>query len=197
MNRRKFCWSSAAAAAAVGAGAMAGVCAASQAEATPAAAGPRTPLYKFIYDGRFAACRAFAAAALRVGASSGIEATGADITELWSNDLRARWSAGEGAIGGMVTSRTLFCLEQLAKDHWKRVALRVEHEFAHRITAPAAMMAQLNSALIAADWPARMPTILTFCPTEFGATRLTGRVLREAAPAWARPEQRLASFVIL
>jgi hypothetical protein len=196
MNRRKFCLSSTAAAAAVGAGGLAAVCAATQAQATTAA-GPLTRLYKFIYDRRFAACRAFAAAALRGGVSSGIEATSGDITELWSNDLRAQWSAGAGAIGGMVTTRALFCLEQLAKDHWMRVALRVEHDFVHRITASAAMIPRLNSALTAEDWPARMPAILAWCPTDFGAARVAHDVRRRGGSSWASPGQHLASFVIV
>jgi|HubBroStandDraft_1064217.scaffolds.fasta_scaffold00249_38 hypothetical protein len=111
MDRRKFCILSAAVAAGLAAE-----------TALPSAA---IPLYKVIFDSRFAASRAFAMAAVSAGrATAGIRG---DVTALWVDDLRLRWARDGGAIAGMTTLRSLFCLEQLAKDHWMRVIVRAEH----------------------------------------------------------------------
>ena len=48
-----------------------------------------TPLYKVIFDERFASSRAFAGEGKRLGAS--IYGIKGDITDLWFNDLDARW----------------------------------------------------------------------------------------------------------
>jgi hypothetical protein len=129
MNRRKFCLATVAAAIAgraAGQTACAAPAASTPAESILAAATARG-VYKIIYDRRFAAGRAFGAAAQKVRTTAGIVAIDADITALWSHDLRRQWSTGGGAIAGMTTARTLFCLEQLAKDHWMRVVNRAEH----------------------------------------------------------------------
>ena len=39
----------------------------------------------------------------------------------------AAWATGGGAIAGMTTAAGLFCLEELAKDYWMRIVLRIEH----------------------------------------------------------------------
>jgi hypothetical protein len=129
MNRRKFCIRSAAAAiSGAAAGYTAHVWAASLAPAAlPAASMPGVRLYKYIYDRRFSAGRAFGAAAERLLSTAGTVGIAGDITALWSRDLRLRWLEGDGAIAGMTTARTLFCLEQLAMDHRMRVAARCEH----------------------------------------------------------------------
>jgi hypothetical protein len=62
------------------------------------------------------------AAALRARSSAATTAIDRDITALWSHDLRPQWVMGGGAIAGMTTACTLFCLEQLAKDHRMREA---------------------------------------------------------------------------
>jgi hypothetical protein len=123
MNRRKFCLSTVAAA--ISGTAVVQTVGASP--ATPAASMPGVRLYKFIYDRRFSAGRAFGACAERARSIAGTVGIAGDITALWSRDLRPRWLAGDGAIAGMTTARTLFCLEQLAKDHWMRVVTRAEH----------------------------------------------------------------------
>jgi hypothetical protein len=78
-----------------------------------------------IFDSRFSAGRAFAAAAASAGRTT--VAIRGDVTALWFDDLRVRWATPGGAIAGMTTLRSLFCLEQLAKDHWMRVIVRAEH----------------------------------------------------------------------
>ena len=198
MNRRKFCLSSIATAISGTAGLACPP--AAQTAALPAASKPIVRLYRFVYDRRYSAALAFGVAAEHAKAIAGVVAIGGDITELWSQDLRLQWSAGSGAIAGMATARTLFCLEQLAKDHWMRVAIRVEHmisegrEIAHRLTASQPMIARMGPALTAEDWPAKMPAALAACRSADGARRLTcviGSTCR-----LAMSDETLVSFVI-
>jgi hypothetical protein len=80
---------------------------------------PGVRVYKFIYDRRFSAGRVFGSAAERAPSTAGTVGIAGDITGLWYRDLRPRWLAGDGAIAGMTTARTLFCLEQLANDGFR------------------------------------------------------------------------------
>jgi hypothetical protein len=183
MNRRKFCLSSVAAAisgAAAAQTARAAPAASTPGVPTPAASSPvvsipSSPLYKFIYDRRFFAGRAFGAAAEQVRSTAGTVGIDGDITALWSCDLRPRWSAGNGAVAGMATARTLFCLEQLAKEHWMRVVFRADHaissghEIAHRLTGSQPMMSRISAVLAARDWPTKMPAALATCFGVVGA----------------------------
>ena len=200
MNRRKFCVSSIATAISGAAVGLACLPAAGQTAALPAASRSIVRLYKFVYDRRFSAALAFGAAAGHAKAIAGVVAIDGDITELWSQDLRIRWSAGSGAIAGMATARTLFCLEQLAKDHWMRVAIRVEHmisegrEIAHRLTASEPMMAQMGPALAAEDWPVKMPAALAACRNADGAPRLTRAI--GSTCRLAMSDETLVSFLI-
>ncbi len=100
------------------------------------AAGPGAPitLDLVLFDARFIECRSFAAAARRLGRQT--VAFDGDITRVWHDTLRPRWAAGCGAIGGITTPSGLFCLEQLAKDHWRRVLVRIEHRQARPIADP-------------------------------------------------------------
>jgi hypothetical protein len=203
MNRRRFCLSSVAATISGAAAGLACLPADGQsASVTPAASSPGVRLYKFIYDCRYPAGRAFGVAAEHARSTAGSVAIGGDITVLWSRDLRPQWSTGGGAIAGLTTARTLFCLEQLAKDHWMRVVIRAEHaiseghEIAHRLTAPEPMMARMRSALVAEEWPAKMPAALTTCQGEGGAPRLTRVVGSTCGRRWAMTDEKLVSFVI-
>ncbi len=91
------------------------------------AAGPRADiaLDRVLFDSRFSECRSFAAAARRTGRRT--VAFEGDVTRVWHDTLRPRWAAGCGALGGITTPSGLFCLEQLAKDHWRRVLVRTAH----------------------------------------------------------------------
>jgi hypothetical protein len=85
---------------------------------------PATPilLAVVVFDSRFPiACNFGAAACLRGQKTLAIQG---DVTALWRDDLRLRWASGAAPIGGMTTERSLFCLEQLARDHWLRVKTR-------------------------------------------------------------------------
>jgi hypothetical protein len=203
MNRRKFCLSSVATAISGAADGLACLPAAGQSAALPPAGStPNVRLYKFVYDRRYSPGRAFGIAAEHARSTAGIVAIGGDITALWSRDLRPRWSAGGGAIAGMTTARTLFCLEQLAKDHWMRVVIRAEHaiseghEIAHRLTASEPMIARMRSTLAAEDWPSKMPAALAACQGADGAPRKTCVVGSTCDHRLAMTDEGLVSFVI-
>jgi hypothetical protein len=199
MNRRKFCISSLATAisgAAVGAGCLP----AGEPAALPAAGSNLSvELYKFVYDRRYPAARAFGIAAAHAGSTAGTAAIAGDVTALWWSDLKPLWRAGSGAIAGMTTVRTLLCLEQLAQDHWMRVAIRVEHlspegrEVTHRLSAAAPMIARIRPALAGANWAAKLPAAFATCEHLYGAC-LTS-VIGSARPS-ARADEMLVSFVI-
>jgi hypothetical protein len=199
MNRRKFCLSSLAAA--ISSAAVGACCLPAAASAAlPAAASTQSlRLYKFVYDRRYPAARAFGVAAEHAVSTAGIAAIAGDVTALWSRELKPRWCAGAGAIAGMTTARTLFCLEQLAKDHWMRVIIRVEHaisqrqDISHRLTATEPTIAQIGSALAAGDWPTKLPAALASCGVADGAhlTRVMGSTCRLATT-----DEALVSFVI-
>jgi len=199
MNRRKFCLSSIAAAIPGAAVGFTGRPAGGAVAALPAAPSPSVRLYRFVHDRRYPAALAFGVAAERAISGAGVVAIDGDITALWSRDLKAKWSAGSGAIAGMTSARTLFCLEQLAQDHWMRVAVRVEHlmsdgyALAHRVTGSEPMMPRIAAALAAADWPARIPAALATCRAD-RAPRST-RVIGSPWPS-AMSHEMLVSFVI-
>jgi len=113
VDRRNFCVLSAAAAASIAAGRMGRM--GGMGRWAPAA--PVT-LYKVIFDARFSASRAFGSAA--AGSGRMTAAIRGDVTALWSDDLRLQWAKGGGAIAGMTTLPSFFCLQQLAQDHWMR-----------------------------------------------------------------------------
>lgn len=207
MNRRKFCLTSVAAAiSGAAASAAAGlVCLPASGQldrVTPATSIPAVRLYKFIYDRRYSAALAFGEAAEYARSTAGIVAIGGDITALWASDLRRQWSAGGGAIAGMTTTRTLFCLEQLANDYWMRVVMRVEHgiweglDLAHRLTASGSMVPLMRSALVATDWPRKMPAALATCHGADGASQMTRVIESTCDERWPMTDEKLVSFVI-
>jgi hypothetical protein len=194
MNRRKFCLSSVAAA----------MSAAAFTQTAPAAAAASTPtarLYRFIYDRRYAVSRDFGLAARHARSTAQIVAIDGNITALWSRDLRQQWGAGGGAIAGMTTARTLFCLELLAKDHRLRVVARAEHApsgggvIAHRLAASEPMIARMSLALADAEWARKMPAVLSTWRLADGGPRVT-RVVGPAGLCRGVHDDELVSFVI-
>lgn len=200
MNRRKFVLS---ASAAISATAGSLRCLGRTPHETPlpqAASTPSIRPCRFIYDRRYPAARTFGSAAARQASTAAAVAIDGDITALWLHDLRDRWALGGAVIAGMTTPRSLFCLEQLARDHWMRVVVRVEHSTtggrhaAHRLTGCEAAIACVTPALAAVDWPARMPAALTAVETTIGTphvARVIGSLLRADTPS-----VQLVSFVI-
>lgn len=89
------------------------------------AGGASAPLYKVLYDTRFAASVAFARRAEALGLA--VHAMAGDMTRFWYDDLYYRWRQGPAAIAGLTAHGALFCLERLAWEQRMRVVHRVEH----------------------------------------------------------------------
>jgi hypothetical protein len=191
MDRRTFCLGSAAAA----------VCC--QADRAFAAANPGAAiaLDYVLFDSRYAECRLFAAAAIRSGHET--VAFEGDITSLWYDALRPQWAGGGGAIAGMSTPSSLFCLEQLAKDHWRRVLIRIEHRPSgagnpsHRVTASEPMLTRTCAALDRHQaWTPQVMSLLAACERAKDRARVTRVVPGADAGSLAAAATDLVSWVI-
>jgi hypothetical protein len=128
-----------------------------------------TPLYKVIFDERHASSRAFAGEVKRLGAP--VYGIKGDITDLWFNDLDARWKKEPVAIAGLTEHGPLFCLERLAWDHGMRVVYRADHTYRtdgymeHELSGSERMLrgaVELSSSGPA--WSSRVAGLLTRCP---------------------------------
>ena len=130
-----------------------------------------TPLYKVIFDERFAACRAFAREAKKLGAP--VHGFKADITNLWFDDLYARWKQGPAAIAGLTAHGAIFCLERLAWDQRMRVVFRGEHAYGpngcleHKLTAPPGILSQASGlGECGPDWAVQIASVVLRFPAE-------------------------------
>ena len=132
---------------------------------------PSLPLYKIVYDARFAASVAFGRRAASLGAS--VHAIQGDMTSLWFDDIYHRWRESPVAIAGLTAQGPLFCFERLAWDQGLRVVFRAEHGAAeHVLSGPESLLLEARGALARADWAAEMATVVTRCPSgraEIGA----------------------------
>jgi len=90
--------------------------------ASAARAAEPLKLHRAIYDRRFAAGRAFAAAAEARGWTT--VAIEGDVTDLWRHHLDLRWREGPAPIAGVTQANSLFVLEQLARGPGMRVTSR-------------------------------------------------------------------------
>lgn len=90
--------------------------------ATPAGA---HALYKAVFDERSSASRAFANEMRARGIA--VHAIKGDITQLWYDDLHARWTKDQSVVAGVTEAQALFCLERLSWDYQMRVVYRSEH----------------------------------------------------------------------
>jgi hypothetical protein len=82
-------------------------------------------LCKLIYDQRFAAARAFGAAAQKLNAS--VQAIDGDVHDLWYHDLYHRWKSAPTAIAGMTSYNPMFLLAMFAQDVGMRLIYRTNH----------------------------------------------------------------------
>ena len=90
---------------------------------------PSIPIYKMIFDNRYAVARVFAKDTENAGGKTyGIDG---DITSLWYHDLRHRWKKGPAAIAGLTDANALFCLEQLA---WSACQMHLIYSTEHKPT---------------------------------------------------------------
>ncbi len=141
----------------------------SAADLTKIAARPgAVPLYKVVYDSRFAASVAFARRASARGAA--VHPIEGDMTWLWYHDLDRRWRETPAAIAGLTAHGALFCLERLAWDRGMRVVFRSEHSLSgdgveHRLAGPTSMVAAGEAAVCATDWGAGLADVVLSCPS--------------------------------
>jgi hypothetical protein len=158
-----------------------------------------TPLYKVIFDERFASSRAFAGEVKRLGAS--VYGIKGDITDLWFNDLDARWKKEPIGIAGLTEHGPLFCLERLAWDHGMRVVYRADHTYRadgymeHELSGSERMLREaVNISSSGPDWSRRTAGLLTRCPANKAqASKMT--VVTPAVKQADDPEH-LVSWVI-
>jgi hypothetical protein len=126
------------------------------------------PLYKVLYDTRFAASVAFARRAAARGLA--VHAMGGDMTSFWYDDLYHRWQQGPAAIAGLTAHGALFCLERLAWDQRMRVVFRGEHAVtgdgcvAHRLEGPAPLLPMATAAAEGRSWAAELAEVVAECP---------------------------------
>jgi hypothetical protein len=163
-----------------------------------------TPLYKIVYDERFGPSRAFCAAAKSWGASvAGIRG---DITDLWFNDLYARWKQGPAAIAGLTAHGPLFCLERLAWDEQMRVVFRAEHRYRadghieHSLAVPVGMARHIaNWSDQGPDWATCMAHLVTRCPLGLSpaqAQALKTKIVLPLDQSGTEASETLISWVI-
>ncbi len=132
------------------------------------------PIYKMLYDTRFAASVAFSErAAARGLAVHGIDG---DVTRVWYDDLDLRWRREAAAIAGLTAHGALFCLERLAWDHGLRVVYRGEHSASargveHRLDGPAPMLSAAANAEPQLAWCAALVDVVAECPRNRMAPR--------------------------
>jgi hypothetical protein len=159
-----------------------------------------------LFDSRFGSSRALGAAAARGGYATA--ALQGDVTALWVRDLEPHWAAGGGAIAGMTTAASLFCLEQLAKDHWMRVIVRVDHRrspgggISHRVTAVEPMVARVCAALTSgavagtSRWPDALLHSLSARTPSKNQPRFTRIICAEERRECSSGDADLVSWVI-
>jgi len=121
-----------------------------------------------VFDERFAASRAFAKEAERLGVP--IHGIKGDMTDLWYHDLYARWKEGPVAIAGMTAHGAIFCLERLAWDQRMRVVFRADHRvlpdgsIEHALSGPASMLRRAGRLSSERNWAEEIAGIVTRCP---------------------------------
>jgi hypothetical protein len=167
--------------------------------ATAPASGSTVPLYKVLYDTRFAASVAFARRAATRGLA--VHAMAGDMTRFWYDDLYYRWRQEPVAIAGLTAHGALFCLERLAWEQRMRVVYRGEHSLAadgcvaHRFDGPAEMLPAAAEAAKAAEagWAGALADVVAECPR----ARVPSHALQASAPqAGAARSEALFSWVI-
>jgi hypothetical protein len=148
------------------------------------------PLYKVVYDVRFAESVAFARRVAAQGVA--VHAIEGDMTRFWYDDLYHRWQRGPAAIAGLTAHGAMFCLERLALDQRMRVVLRAEHAPApggvqHRVDAPLGLLDAARQAAAGDVWPDRFADLVTRCPsgrTELGGFAACGPEAAAAEPLY-------------
>jgi hypothetical protein len=157
------------------------------------------PLYKVVYDSRFAESVAFARRTRRLGFA--IQAIEGDMTRFWYDDLYHRWRRGFAAVAGLTAHGPMFCFERLAWDQGMRIVFRAEHKPAgagrveHAITGPIGMLsgsADLSAA--GQSWAERMADVVTHCPA--GRFEISSATVSTQTTGFGADAESLYSWVI-
>jgi hypothetical protein len=160
------------------------------------------PLYKVVFDERFPSSVAFAKEAKRLGAP--VHGIKSDITDLWFNDLYARWKKGPVAIAGLTAHGPIFCLERLAWDQGMRVVFRADHKvlsngyLEHALSGPESMLrlaADLHTD--GPNWGGRMASLATRCPAERSKAMAKTTIVASSAKLAGDDPEHLISWVIV
>ena len=144
---------------------------------------PSMPFHKVVFDARFAACRAFANEAQRLGLN--IHEIRGDVTDLWFNDLHACWKEGPAPIAGLTQKAALFCLDVLARDQRMHLVYLGEHfcrpedRMEHVLSGPPDVLRQAAGLEASGpEWTSRVAKLMS---------RFPGRLSAEGTPPVIAP----------
>ncbi len=172
----------------------------SGAEATVAPSVPTIPLYKVLFDDRFAQGKAFGDVASNLGLACHAMQAG-DVTDFWYHDLDLAWRAEPKPIAGFTRHGPLFVLEHFGWDRGLRVVFRAEHHslgggvIEHRLSGPAESLSTA-AALIPAgnDWVRLMAAKVTQCAA--GCSQPAERTVVTRGAASLPDDETFYSWVI-
>lgn len=158
------------------------------------------PLYKALYDTRFAASRAFGERMEAQGVATAAMA-GGDMTALWFDNLHHQWKEKPVAITGLTARGPLFCLEQLAWEHGMRVVFRARHSatndgaILHEIEGDSVLVDAAQRVAMQDGWAVGLSDVISHFP-HTGGSKAQVQV-HTARPSVQLPEdEMLFSWVI-
>jgi len=156
------------------------------------------PLYRVVYDSRFAASREFAERAQGLGLV--VHAIAGDMTRFWYEELYHEWRRGPAAIAGLTAHGALFCFDQLGRDQGLRVVFTAAHvpgadgAVGHSLEGPVTMLAEhARQSRAGTSWSVAMADVVAQCPR--GRTELASRAATTAT-AWDAGTESLYTWVI-
>jgi hypothetical protein len=127
--------------------------------------------YRVIYDNRFEQSSMFAQQAQRLGLQTSV--VDGDVSHLWRKVLQPQLRKNPVPLVGLTMTSTLFCLSELAKNHWMKVQFFAEHEsladgvIKHNLSGPENILRQANRLADATcNWPESMADIIAYCPQQ-------------------------------
>lgn len=159
------------------------------------------PIYKVIYDTRFAESVVFAERAKALGLP--VYAIQGDMTRFWYYELYHEWKQGPIAIAGLTAHGPLFCFDQLGRDQGMRVVFKAKHAqprpgmVAHELSGPLHMLRACETLRDdGARWSHRMADVIGQCPQ--GKSEISSATAASATDAWSATgdDDALYSWVI-
>ena len=172
----------------------------SGAEATVAPSVPTIPLYKVLFDDRFAQGKAFGDVASNLGLACHAMQAG-DVTDFWYHDLDLAWRAEPKPIAGFTRHGPLFVLEHFGWDRGLRVVFRAEHHslgggvIEHRLSGPAESLSTAAAHIPAGNvWVRLMAATVTQCAA--GCSQPAERTVVTRGAASLPDDETFYSWVI-